>query len=139
MRKQVIIFILLIIFFLLIYLIFTLYLSNSNLTPAPKKTLLEDKGNFCVSVAEKAVANRQAIVEFQKYEILADKGMVMHKCMEDNGFEENPAWLIENKKIIQEKIKESQISEDEALENLKRDTMYIFTNPYKKPLFWRQP
>ncbi|MFN9900099.1 MAG: hypothetical protein ACK55Z_15180, partial [bacterium] len=83
--------------------------------------MLEDKGNFCLGIAEKSVANRQAIVEFQKYEILGDKAMVMRKCMEDNGFEENPACLIENKKKMQEKIKDSQISEDEAIENLKKD------------------
>ena len=136
MRKLVIIFILLIIFFSLIYLFFSLYLSNSNLISSPKRTLLEDKGNFCLSIAEKSVANRQAIVEFQKYEILGDKGMVMRKCMENNGFEENPAWLIENKKVIQEKIKDSQISEDEAIENLKREAIYIFTNLDKKPVFW---
>lgn len=137
MRKLVIIFILLIIFFSLIYLFFSLYLSNSNLTSSPKKTLLEDKSNFCLSIAEKAVANRQAIVEFQKYEILGDKGMVMRKCMEDNGFEENPAWLIENKKIIEEKIKDSQISEDKAIENLKREAIYIFVNLKNQPLYWR--
>jgi len=87
-------------FFLLIYVFFNFYLSSSNLTSSPKKTLLEDKGNFCLGIAEKSVANRQAIVEFQKYEILGDKAMVMRKCMEDNGFEENPAWLIENKKTF---------------------------------------
>jgi len=87
-------------FFLLIYVFFNFYLSSPNLTASPKKTLLEDKGNFCLGIAEKSVANRQAIVEFQKYEILGDKAMVMRKCMEDNGFEENPAWLIENKKIF---------------------------------------
>lgn len=138
MRKLVIIFILFIMFFLLIYIFFNFYLSSSNLTSSPNKTLLEDKGNFCLGIAEKSVANRQAIVEFQKYEILGDKAMVMRKCMEDNGFEENPAWLIENKKNIQEKIKDSQISEDEAIENLKKDAIYIFTNPDKKLLFWRQ-
>ena len=100
--------------------------------------MLEDKGNFCLGIAEKSVANRQAIVEFQKYEILGDKAMVMRKCMGDNGFEENPAWLTDNKKIIQEKIKDLQISEDEAIESLKRDAIYIFTNSDKKPFFWRQ-
>lgn len=137
MRKLFLIFILLIIFFSLICLFFNLYLSNSNLTSSQKKTLLEDKGNVCLGIAEKAVANRQTIVEFQKYEILGDKGMVMRKCMEDNGFEENPAWLNENKKIIQEKIKDSQISEDEATENLKREAIYIFVNFKNQPLYWR--
>lgn len=138
MKKLVIIPALLIMFFTVIYLLFNLYLSNSNIAAPPKKTLLEDKGNFCLGIAEKSVANRQVIVEFQKYEILSDKAMVMRTCMEDNNFEENPTWLIENKKTIQEKIKDSQISEDELIENLKREAMYIFSKTDKKPLFWRQ-
>ena len=137
MRKLVIIFILFIVFFSLIYLFFNSYLSNSNLTSSSKKTFLEDEGNFCLGVAEKAVANRQAIVEFQKYEILGDKASIMRNCMEENGFEENPAWLSENKKIIQNRIRDSQISEDEAIENLKREAIYIFRTSDNKTLFWR--
>ena len=137
MKKLIITFILLPIFVLVFYFLFNHYLSTKDLSTTSERTFLEDKGNFCLGVAEKAVVNRQAIVEFQKYEILGDKAIVMRHCMEDNGFEENPSWLIANKKIIQEKIKYSQISEDEAIENLKREAIYIFSNLDKKPLFWR--
>jgi DNA-binding phage protein len=120
---------------LLIYFSFNFYfLKQSSI---PKNTLLEEKGNFCLGVAEKAVANRQAIVEFQKYEILGDKAMVMRKCMEENGFEENPNWLNENLKVVQATRKSNEISEDAAMENLKREAIYRFVNSNDQPLYWR--
>ena len=120
---------------LLVYFSFNFYLlSQSNL---PNKTLLEEKGNFCLGISEKAVADRQAIVEFQKYEILGDKAMVMRKCMDENGFEENPLWVSENLKVLQTKGKEADISEDAVMENLKKEAIYIFVNSKNHPLYWR--
>jgi hypothetical protein len=110
------------------------FLSQGDL---PKKTLLEEKGNFCLGIAEKSVANRQAIVEFQKYEILGDKAMVMRKCMEENGFEENPLWVSENLKVVLTKRKEPDISEDAVMENLKKEAIYIFVNQNNQPLYWQ--
>ena len=81
--------------------------------------------------------SRQAIVEFQKYEILGDKAMVMRKCMDENGFEENPNWLSENIKIVQAKPKDADISEDGVLENLKREAIYILVNSSNQTLYWR--
>ena len=120
---------------LLVYFSFNSYFFSQS--SSPKKTLLEEKGNFCLGVAEKAVADRQAIVEFQKYEILGDKAMVMRKCMDENGFEENPNWLSENIKIVQAKSKDADISEDGVLENLKREAIYIFVNSSNQTLYWR--
>jgi hypothetical protein len=120
---------------LLVYFSFNSYFFSQS--SSPKKTLLEEKGNFCLGVAEKAVADRQAIVEFQKYEILGDKAMVMRKCMDENGFEENPNWLSENIKIVQAKPKDADISEDGVLENLKREAIYIFVNSSNQTLYWR--
>lgn len=120
---------------LLVYFSFNFYLlSQSNL---PNKTLLEEKGNFCLGISEKAVADRQAIVEFQKYEILGDKAMVMRKCMDENGFEENPLWVSENLKVLQTKGKETDISEDAVMENLKKEAIYIFVNSNDQLLYWR--
>ena len=120
---------------LLVYFSFNFYLlSQSNL---PNKTLLEEKGNFCLGISEKAVADRQAIVEFQKYEILGDKAMVMRKCMDESGFEENPIWVSENLKVLQTKGKEADISEDAVMENLKKEAIYIFVNSNDQPLYWR--
>jgi hypothetical protein len=63
--------------------------------------------------------------------------MVMRNCMEENGFEENPLWVNEKTKVIQQKAKESDISEDAVMENLKKEAIYIFTNSDDQPLYWR--
>ncbi|MFZ9376918.1 MAG: hypothetical protein ACO25K_07315, partial [Candidatus Fonsibacter ubiquis] len=92
---------------LFFYLFF--YANFLKTTPSPKMTLLHEKGNFCLNASEKAVANREAIVEFQKYEILGAKALIMRKCMGDNGFEENPLWLNKNIEVIKAKVKDPNI------------------------------
>ena len=134
--KKIYLFSIILFLVLIIGLIFLNVHSSKSNTPR-EKTLLEDKGNFCLGIAEKSVANRQAIVEFQKYEILGDKAMVMRNCMEENGFEENPLWVNEKAKVIQQKAKGGDISEDAVLENLKKEAIYIFTNSDHQPLYWR--
>ena len=120
---------------LFFYLFF--YANFLKTTPSPKMTLLHEKGNFCLNASEKAVANREAIVEFQKYEILGAKALIMRTCMEDNGFEENPLWLNKNIEVIKAKVKDPSISEDVVMEDLKREAMYIFNNLDDQPLYWR--
>jgi len=134
--KKIYLFSIILFLILIIGLIFLNVHSSKSNTPR-EKTPLEDKGNFCLGIAEKSVANRQAIVEFQKYEILGDKAMVMRNCMEENGFEENPLWVNEKAKVIQQKAKGGDISEDAVLENLKKEAIYIFTNSDHQPLYWR--
>ena len=134
--KKIYLFSIILFLILIIGLIFLNVHSSKSNTPR-EKTLLEDKGNFCLGIAEKSVANRQAIVEFQKYEILGDKAMVMRNCMEENGFEENPLWVNDKTKVIQQKAKDGDISEDAVLENLKKEAIYIFTNSDHQPLYWR--
>ncbi|NCA31119.1 MAG: hypothetical protein EBS93_10450, partial [Chitinophagia bacterium] len=68
---------------------------------------------------------------------LGDKAMVMRKCMDENGFEENPLWVSENLKVLQTKGKETDISEDAVMENLKKEAIYIFVNSNDQPLYWR--
>lgn len=135
MKKTILFSIFLLLFLTLSFVIVNYYPSNS--IHSRQKTFLEDKGNFCLGVAEKSVANRQAIVEFQKFEILGDKAIVMRRCMEENGFEENPLWLKENVNLIHNQPRNSEISEDEAIENLKRESIYIFYAEDKKPLYWQ--
>jgi uncharacterized protein YpmB len=133
--KKIYLFSIILFLILMIGLIFLNAYSSKSNTPR-EKTLLEHKGNF-LGIAEKSVANRQAIVEFQKYEILGDKAMVMRNCMEENGFEENPLWVNEKTKVIQQKAKDGDISEDAVLENLKKEAIYSFTNSDHQPLYWR--
>lgn len=121
---------------ILFYVIQLQYISNIS-SQDGQRSLLQEKGDLCAGIAENAVANLQAIVEFQKLEILGRKVNVMRRCMADNGFEENPLWLAAAKPIAKKNATNLNLSEDEALENLKRESMYIFSVANKKPLYWQ--
>ena len=58
------------------------FTSGDDKGAAGPRTFLQEKGDMCTGVAENAVANRQVIVEFQKYEILNDFKMIFLKCGE---------------------------------------------------------
>ena len=137
MKEKIWIFIIVLGFLSLTFVVLYFYSSNSVVRSDNQRTLLMEKGDFCLGVAEKSIANRQAIVEFQVYEILGDKAMIMKTCMEDQGFEENPIWIKEASIVTQKQPQENQVSQDEALENLKHKAIYIFTNADNKPLYWR--
>ena len=100
-------------------------------------TLLEKKGDFCAGIAENAIANLHAMVEFQKLEILARKANVMQQCMTDQGFNENPDWLIYGTSLAKENAVKLEISQDEALQNLRKQDMYVFSSKKNKPLYWK--
>ena len=101
------------------------------------RTLLQEKGDMCTGIAENAVANRQAIVEFQKYEILSDKILILERCMDENGFEVNPQWHNQMKSVIQKKASIEKISEEEAEESLRRKVMFDFFSTDQKVAYWQ--
>jgi hypothetical protein len=101
-------------------------------------TALEKQGDICAGIADNAVANMHAIIEFQKLEILARKANIMKRCMEDHGFIENPAWLTYATSIANQTALKLNISKDEALENLKKQDMYILNVRKDKPLYWKK-
>lgn len=105
-------------------------------TADSKISQLEKDGNDCVNVAENAVANMVAVVEFQKLEIIGRKARVMRMCMQDHGYQQNPAWTTFATPIAGKIAKESQVSFDEAFENLRRRDMVIFKASDSQPLFW---
>ena len=101
------------------------------------RTLLQKKGDMCTGVAENAVANRQVIVEFQKYEILSDKILIMERCMDENGFEINSQWSNQIKSAMQKKASTEKISEAEAEETLRRMAMFDFFSKDQKVAYWQ--
>ncbi len=110
------------------------YCSNDD---EPHKTSdLELAGDECVAIADKSVAHMVAVVEFQKLEIAGRKVRVMRQCMNDHGFYENPAWLKFASPMAEVTAKKDNISIDEALENLKRIKMVVFTAKQDEPIFW---
>jgi hypothetical protein len=114
-------------------------LDDSNNEKINTPTVLEKQGDICAGIAENAVANLHAIIEFQKLELLARKANVMKRCMEDHGFIENPAWLTSASSLANQTALKLNISNDEALENLKKQDMYILTVRKDKPLYWKKP
>lgn len=102
----------------------------------PQKKLLAKVGDECAGIADNSVANMSALVEFQKLEIQGRKINVMRRCMKDKGFIENPSWLVYATPIAQSNAIKQSISEDEAIENLRREHMMIFNETFQQPVYW---
>lgn len=102
----------------------------------PQKKLLAKVGDECAGIADNSVANMSAVVEFQKLEIQGRKINVMRRCMKDKGFIENPSWLAYATPIAQSNAIKQSISEDEAIENLRREHMMIFNETFQQPVYW---
>ena len=105
------------------------------LNPYPK-SLLAKVGDECSGIADNAVANLPAVLEFQKLEIEGRKVNVMRRCMADNGFIENPSWLIYAMPIAHSNAVKQSISEDDAIENLRREHMMMFNQVPHQPIYW---
>ena len=94
--------------------------------------------NACDMITEKAAASLTAVVEFQKLEIAGRKAAVFKICMADRGFKENSTWTKFAAPIAAKTAKNSHISVDEALENLRRTKMTVVTANQNEPMFWVQ-
>lgn len=105
----------------------------------PQKTALQDDINACDTITEKVATNLVAIVETQKLEIIGRKAHVFKLCMADHGYVENPAWTKYVAPIAEKTAKQSNISIDEALENLRRKEMVQFAPAKNSPAFWIFP
>ena len=102
----------------------------------PQTSLLEQVGDKCVGISENATATIVPIIEFQKLELISRKANVVLRCMNDHGFVENPAWTKYAAPIAQQDAEKAKISYDEALENLKRSKMLVFSSVNAQPIFW---
>jgi hypothetical protein len=112
---------------------------SNNLIDTSKpnqKTALQEDINACDLITEKAAANLVAIVEEQKLEIAGRKAHVFKLCMGDRGYQENPDWTKFSAPIADKVSKESNVSVDEAYENLRRVNMMQLSPEKGTPLFW---
>ena len=107
-----------------------------SLSQVKPKSQLELMGDECAGIADNAVANMVAVVEFQKLEIQGRKVRVMRLCMADKGFQENPRWLAYANPMAKQHSVRDGVSLDEALENLKRTDMMKFRET-NHPLYWQ--
>lgn len=116
--------------------IYWLVISQLDSLKQPQKTLLATVGDECAGIADNSVANMSALVEFQKLEIQGRKMNVMRRCMTDKGFSENPSWIAYATPIAHKNAIKQSISEDEAIENLRREHMMIFIESSQQPIYW---
>lgn len=116
-----------------------IYIFTMNTMPVSahtEKTMLEKVGDECAGIAENSVANMTAIVEFQKLEIQGRKFNVMRRCMADHGYFESPKWTAYARPLAQSNSLNQKISEDEAIENLRRNHMVVFKEMPVQPIYW---
>ena len=77
-----------------------------------------------------------AMVEFQRLEIAGRKAGVFKICMKDHGYIESTHWLKYSIPIAKSVAKETKISLDEALENLRRANMVLASVEKSRPAYW---
>ena len=114
--------------------LWTLYQTDGSEPKA--KTALQKAGDECASIAENAVANMNAVVAFQMLEKEGRKINVMRRCMADHGYSENPKWLAYGAPIAKANALKQGVSEDEAIENLRRANMMVFAVSDQQPIYW---
>lgn len=112
--------------------------SASDPTPSlsPAQAQLAKMGDRCLDFGERAVASDVPIIEFQMLVRLAKKTNVIERCMTDNGYKQNPAWLKYAQPIANDNAAKNKISVSEALTSLSRADMQIFTPVANRPDYW---
>ena len=93
-------------------------------------------GEKCLDFGERAVAKDTPIIEFQQLEREAKRTNVIQRCMTDNGYQQNTAWLSYALPIAKTDAQKSNISIDEAVINLSRKHMQVFTPAAGRPEYW---
>lgn len=102
--------------------------------PSEKERALATAIDDCDEITERAAAHLKAVVEFQKLEIIGRKARVFKQCMRDHGYMENKQWLDLTIPKAQKKASASNISIDEALENIRRTDMKVAQT--EAPPYW---
>ena len=112
--------------------------QSPALSPAQIKAqqALAKMGDRCIDFGERAVASDVPIVEFQMLVRLAKKTNVIDRCMTDNGYKQNPAWLTYAQPIATKNAANNKISASEALTSLSRIDMQVFTPVADRPDYW---
>lgn len=79
--------------------------------------------NQCDLIASKAAAELPEALPFQKLEKAARQSRVLDRCMQDRGYQQNPAWVAKANARASEIAHAQSISQDEAYETLRRQAM----------------
>jgi len=119
----------------LVYLIW--FMPQSSNSPSAQNLPLMHAVNECDGITEKAaLALPPPVVEFQKLEYAGRKARVFRLCMHDRGYQENAAWTKYAMPLAQQQSSASQISADEAIENLRRSDMMRLEPAPEVPEYW---
>lgn len=108
---------------LLGYAGFWYWQSLTEVSSATSHNEVSQVVNQCDLIASKAAAELPEVLPFQKLEKAARQSRVLDRCMQDRGYQENPAWVAEATKQAQRMAHEQGISEAEAYETLRRQAM----------------
>lgn len=103
---------------------------------SPAQVELAKMGDKCLDFGERAVAGDVPIIEFQMLVRLAKKTNVIERCMTDNGYKQNPAWLQYAQPVATDNAAKNKISTSEALTSLSRTDMQVFTPIADRPDYW---
>ena len=105
-------------------------------SPTQTQARLLKVGEKCLDFGERAVAKDTPIIKFQQLEREAKRTNVIQRCMTDNGFQQNPAWLGYAQPIANTDANKTNISIDEAIVNLSRKHMQVFMQVAGRPDYW---
>ena len=110
--------------------------SAKSASPTQAQAILLKIGEKCLDFGERAVAKDTPIIEFQQLEREAKRTNVIQRCMTDNGYQQNPAWLSYAQPIAKTDANETSISIDEAIVSLSRKHMQVFMPVARRPGYW---
>jgi hypothetical protein len=79
--------------------------------------------NQCDLIAGKAAAGLPEALPFQKLEKMARQSRVLDSCMQDRGYQQDPAWVASANARAAEIAQAQNISHNEAYETLRRQAM----------------
>lgn len=79
--------------------------------------------NQCDLIASKAAAELPEALPFQKLEKMARQSRVLDRCMQDRGYQQNPAWMTQANEQASKAAQANNISQDEAYETMRRQAM----------------
>lgn len=102
---------------------------------SPEQMQLTQTGSKCLDFGDRAVANDNPTIEFQRLERISKRATVINNCMQDNGYKVNPAWTQAAQKTAKDDAEKNHISIDEALVNLSRKDMQVFKET-ERPPYW---
>lgn len=102
---------------------------------APPANGLAQAINQCDLIASKAAAELPEQLPFQQLEKAARQSRVLEHCMQDRGYQENPAWVTAATKQAAHIAAAQGVSENEAYETLRRKAMLQSGEPVS---YWRK-